>query len=288
LKRVLKWLEATSELVRDDFDRLVPVVGDEGMGKSTLIMQLGWFWREHVGRPQTVDGVVDMIAWDLEGFQDMLAESPQYQCIMVHDAARVMSRKKAMHGEQVEVEEDLLDARFGNYLMLLGYQEFDVIPTMLATRRAKNLLYVPERGVVHGYNEEGIRERYDEGSWPEPTMRDTFPDISGTDLWEAFEEEDQRRKRERMKSESKQQQDSVQSLARDVVAGGVKNVVSIHGGHNKPYIDADLIEVEHMTSGNKSKKAAKLLKKWKMDGHITLDMGPREPDEVLPVEAAEA
>jgi len=182
-----------------ELDTVLPVIGDEGMGKSTLIMELGWLWLDVVDeREQTIDNCMAQIAWDRDQFKEYMGSKPQYSCIMVHDAARVLSRKKAMHGSQIEVEEDLLDMWFGNYLVLLGYQEFDLLPTMLATRRSKMLLHIPKRGVVHGHNEENIRHRYEEGSWPEPTLTDTYPSLEGTDLWSSFKAEDARRKQQRI------------------------------------------------------------------------------------------
>jgi hypothetical protein len=264
MRRVLKWLEETHEYVQKDFDRIIPVIGDEGMGKSTLMMACAWMWRDITGREQTVEATVDRIAWNNDDFKTMLGGAPKRSCIIVHDAARVLSRKKAMHGSQIEIEEDLLDARFGNYLVLLGFQDFDLVPTMLATRRAKNMLRVPSRGVVHGYNEAQIRKRYQKDKWPDPAMKDTFPDLAGTELWEAFEEEDQARKQDRIQpdEEDGEQDLGVRELADKIrEEDDIEDVVSIHGGHNKPYIDADLIEIEYMVSGNKAKKVAKLLKK---------------------------
>lgn len=272
MKTVIKWLDETHDYLQRDYDRIVPVIGDEGAGKSTLIMQLAWLWQPVVGNDQTVENAMATIAWDLPQFKEYIGGKPQYSCITVHDAARVLSRKKAMHGDQIEVEEDLLDMRFGNYLVLLGFQEFDLLPTMLATRRSKNLLRVPERGIVHGHNEENIRERYKTGDWPDPVMRDTFPSLEGTKLWHAFESEDQRRKQERIQPDDEEEDEdlSLTDLAEKVKEDGVENVVSIHAGNHSRYIDADLIEVQYGLSANKSKKVAKILKKERREGKLVI------------------
>ena len=275
MKKVVAWLEETYDYLQRDFDRIVPVIGDEGMGKSTLIMELGWIWLDVVDeREQTVEGVMDQIAWDMPQFKTYIGGKPQYSCIHVHDAARVLSRKKAMHGDQIEMEEDMLDMRFGNYLVLLGLQEFDLLPTMLATRRSKNLLRIPKRGVVHGHNEDGIRERYDTGKWPEPVMRDTFPSLEGKELWRAFEAEDQRRKQERIQPDDDEDEEkSLHDWAETVKEDGIRSVISVHGGNRTLYIDSDLIEAEYGLSANKSKKVAKILKKEVAEGELSLDGG---------------
>lgn len=271
MDRIIQWLEQTEEYVDQDYDRIIPVIGDEGKGKSTLIMQLVWLWRGVTDQEQTVEACLTDIAWDLQEFKEMLGNSPPKRMIVVHDAARVLSRKKAMHGSQIDVEEDLLDARFGNYVVLLGYQDFDIVPTMLATRRAKNLLRIPTRGSVHGHNESNIRKRYEEEKWPDPVMRDTFPSLEGKNLWRRFVEEDQKRKRERIQpDEDEGAQFSIEELAEQVKEDGVKHVLSLHGGHNKWYIDSDLIEIEYGVSGQKAKKTAKLLKR-DVDPHQAME-----------------
>lgn len=274
MRRIVKWLEATQDHLANDFDSVVPVIGDEGMGKSTLLMEIGWLWNGLDGTPQeqTVENTMGQIAWDLPQFKTFIGSKPQYSCIHVHDAARVLSRKKAMHGDQIEVEEDLLDMRFGNYLVLLGYQEFDLLPTMLATRRSKMLLRIPERGIVHGHNEENIRKRYQEGSWPDPVLQDTYPSLEGKDLWKAFKSEDARRKQERIKpDEDEEEEMTIPEYAEQVKEDGIDQVVSVHGGNGTLYIDSDLIEVTYGTSANKAKKIAKILKKQKAKGEFTLD-----------------
>lgn len=263
MKKTIAYLETLYEdRLTEDFDQILPVIGDEGMGKSTLMMQMVWLWLGIVpNQEQTIENALDSIAWNLEEFKTMLSEKPQYSVIVVHDAARVLSRKKAMHGDQIEVEEDLLDARFGNYLILLGYQEFDLVPTMLATRRAKHMFRIVKRGWVHAHNEDGIGKRYNAERWPDPIFRDNYPDLEGTELWQAFKEEDQRRKQERITpdEDEEDQELDVEELAEKVQEEGLDRVISIHGGHNKPYIDPDLIEIEYGCSGRKAKKVKKLL-----------------------------
>jgi hypothetical protein len=281
MKKLIRWLERTGDHLDKDYDSVVPVVGDEGKGKSTLIMELGWLWHEVDGTPneQTVEATMDQIAWDLKEFKEAIGSKPRKSCVTVHDAARVLSRKKAMHGDQIEVEEDLLDMRFGNYLVLLGYQEFDLLPTMLATRRSKNLLYIPKRGVVHGHNEANIRERYETGDWPDPVFRDTYPSLEGKELWQAFKAEDARRKQERIQPEEEEETEAdlpIPELAELVKEDGIHEVVSVHGGNGSLYIDSDLIEVEYGTSANKAKKVAKVLKKEVARGELTLDGVPAE------------
>ena len=273
MNKIIAWLEAAKQHLEKDYDMIVPVIGDEGMGKSTLIMELAWLWQPICDNEQTIENAMNTIAWDRNQFKTYISSKEQYSMIVVHDAARVLSKKKAMHGAEIELEEDLLDMRFGNYLVLLGFQEFDLLPTMLATRRAKQLLRIPERGIVHGLNESGIRKRYNDDKWPKPVLRDSFPSLEGKHLWDAFESEDQRRKQARIKPDENEEQDekSLKEWAEQAQEDGIEKFVSVHGGNQTLYIDKALIEAEYGLSGNKSRKIASLLKRKVANGEISFD-----------------
>jgi hypothetical protein len=129
---------------------------------------------------------------------------------------------------------------------------------------------------VHGYNEKGIRDRYDAGAngdWPDPVMTDTFPNLEGTDLWDAFTAEDARRKQERIQPDEDEDEEelSVPEYAEQVKEDGIRDVVSVHGGNGTLYIDSDLIEVQYGVSGNKAKKISKVLKKEAASGELELE-----------------
>jgi hypothetical protein len=188
---------------------------------------------------------MDMIAWDYDQFKQKLAESEKKSCIIVHDAARVLSRKKAMRGDQIELEEDFLDARFGNYLILLGFQGFDIVPTLLATRRSKNALRVVKRGWVHGHNEAAIRSRYNNDEWPEPVLRDSYPSLEGKELWRAFVDEDQRRKQERIKPDEEDGERDLKALAKEIGENNLGAVTIPHAQTGEPRIDPDLVRGEY-------------------------------------------
>jgi len=53
----------------------------------------------------------------------------------------------------------------------------------------------------------------------------------------------------------------IKKAAEKIKSDGVENVVSIHGGHNKPILDTDLIQIEYNLSVRDAKKVKKLLEK---------------------------
>jgi hypothetical protein len=50
------------------------------------------------------------------------------------------------------------------------------------------------------------------------------------------------------------------AIANRIIADGLENVVFIHGGHNKPYIDTDFIAMEYDIGRQKARQVKKVLK----------------------------
>jgi predicted DNA-binding transcriptional regulator AlpA len=203
MQKVERWVEKLYQnRLLNDYDAIVPVLGGEGNGKSTLILQVTTLHQRARGLDPTAESVLDRVVWqDRQELKNRMADAESLSAITVHDAARVLHKKQAMHGEQIELETDLLDVRTKNFLMLFGFQDWGVIPGMLQDRRANALLRVPERGRVEGYSRASIDERVDTGEWPAPDMVDSFPSLEGTDLWEQFVETDEEKKNERIAGE---------------------------------------------------------------------------------------
>lgn len=188
------------EVISQEFDRIVLVIGDEGVGKSTFMLTATWLWQQIKGEEPTPASVLDHVVWDHDGFKNAMATWDRRSAITVQDAPRVLHKKKAMASDQVELETDLLDVRTMEYLILLGYQDWDLVPSMLQTRRAKNAIYIPSRGTAWLYGRDKLDQRLGDATWPQPDMKASFPDLSGTTLWQRFKERDTDRKQSRIEA----------------------------------------------------------------------------------------
>lgn len=203
LDRLTSYLRKVHERkIKKDFDRVVLVIGDEGAGKSTLMLQCMWLWESVRGNDPAPDDVIERVVFgEREEYKKMLLESESGDAISVQDAAHVLFSKDAMVGEQKDIEKAMLDIRIENYFILLGFQDWRDIPDALRRRRAKNVLRVPSRGTVLGYNRESMDEKYsasNDGWWPDADFEDRFPSLEGTQLWGAFRDADAQAKRERL------------------------------------------------------------------------------------------
>jgi len=163
------------------------------------MLETTWLSQQIRGLGPTPSSVLDRMAHDdREAFRKLLLNSDSGDTIVANDAAHILYKKEAMHSEQIETEKSLLDIRTFNYFIQLGYQDWDDVTDQLQRRRAHFAFRIPRRGVVHGYNRASLDEVYDTGSWPSPDLKDTFPSLEGTDLWQEFDELDTERKRERL------------------------------------------------------------------------------------------
>lgn len=203
MKRTKEFLKTVyNRVIKNDGDAIVLVIGDEGAGKSTFMLQTTWLWQQISQGDVSVESVLDRVVHDdRTAFRQQLAESEKRRAQVAMDAAHILYKKDSMVGEQKEVEKSLLDIRVLNYFIQLGYQDYTDIPEKLQRRRADYAFRIPRRGVVWGYSRHSLDQRYADDSWPdEPDFKDTFPSLEGSDLWQKFNKQDEERKRERLQA----------------------------------------------------------------------------------------
>jgi len=220
------WLKKVYDRrLTNKYDAMVLLVGGEGVGKSTLTLELitRYFQLRDKQPDEPVEAILDRIVWSTRTeYKDQIASDPGRSVIAVPDAARVLHKKEAMVGDQREIEKDLLDVRAKEFLFLLGYQDWGVVPSLLQERRAHFILRIPARGKVEGYSRASIDKKLEmeRDEWPEPDFVDKFPDLSreAPELWEAYEETDIEKKNERMAADKQQDPEDAEKAAQQRVA----------------------------------------------------------------------
>lgn len=204
---------------QEELDTVLPVIGPEGAGKSTLILQIAVAYiMKRDGEPPEIDDLLDRIAYSRADFKEMLAQSEKQAVIMAPDAGRIFYSMDVSTSEQKTLEKDMMDVRGLEYMIILGFQDFDRIGGQIDERRAKLALRVPRRGLVRGYGREAMDERIDEGEWPESTMTDSFPPLDGTDLWDEYQRVDEEEKRERLAGEGNRDPEDVEKEVQRKIA----------------------------------------------------------------------
>lgn len=193
--------------ITDDDDLVLLMIGDEGAGKSTLMLWATVFWLKIQGIEPTPQNCLERIVYgDREAYKQKLLDSEETDIVTVQDAPHVLFAKEAMHGDQIDIEKAMVDIRINNYLIILGFQSWQMVPKDIRARRAQAAVRVykndnGERGYMDLFGRPQLDEKYsnlDESQWPEPRFEDRFPPLEGTDVWDAFNEKDEEKKRERL------------------------------------------------------------------------------------------
>lgn len=209
----------------DDLDTVLPVIGDEGMGKSTLILQLAVaYYHEREGEAPSISHLLDRICYNRTQFQNMMANSEKQQLIIVPDAGRLLYSMDAAVSEQKEIEKSLMDVRGLEYMMILGFQSWDRIGGEIKERRSKLALKIQRRGLVRGYSREAMDKKLDTGDWPESTLSDKFPPLDGTELWDEYQRLDEEKKRDRLGVDEDDELSPEDAAARSDRATAIKAV----------------------------------------------------------------
>jgi hypothetical protein len=253
--------------IQNEYDHIVLVIADEGDGKSTFILQALRWWAQFLGVEQSPETLFDFIAWDQSEFRGMMANADERLPIAAMDAARVLNKSKAQKGDQKDLIEDLFDVRTKEHLFLMGYQQWRSVPTTLQERRAKNVLYIPRRGLVRGYNRESMDHKVDHGEWPEPQLTARFPALDGEPLWHEFRKLDKQHKRENIgpdEADADGEDDGpgpVERVVDDIVSGDPATYVTTNEFNQSTYVDADLIEYDYDLTVRQAKQAKKVIER---------------------------
>jgi len=248
LKRFLERLYDTH--ITNNDDAVVLVIGDEGAGKSTWMLQAIWLYNAHRGITPTPENTLSHVIFDdRDAFRERLLHATETDPISIMDAAHVLYRKETMNPDQIESEKSLLDMRFGNYLLLLGYQDWADIPDILQRRRAEYAIRIPRRGIAYGYNRKQLDEKYSSygrNEWPEPALRDTFPSLEGTSLWTRFEEVDTERKRARLQTDDDETTDlTPQDVVEDILNGDPGDYIDHNEFQERTYFSKPMIRYDY-------------------------------------------
>lgn len=194
MKRLKKVIDVVFEMItQKDWDNVLIVGGDEGIGKSSLVL---WIMEYYY---QLLEGScnsehVEKIALSIEQFLRILKDLKQYELIN-YDEAGELSSLRMMNKFNYAVMKAYEVIRSENLFTILILPDIFYLNPFFSARRARGYIHVYKRGVFAYWNKTNMRRvveinktfKYKSVWRVKPLFHDHFPIYKGV-LWEKYQE----------------------------------------------------------------------------------------------------
>lgn len=191
-------LNSIAELLKDDWDWLVCLNGDERVGKSTLAVQMGVCIDPHFSIRNCV--------YDWNKLRRTALDLPKRSAIF-YSEARILSRRRLSHFN-VAMVEALSIIGYRNQFFMFNFPDFWELDPYLKNHRCRTRVdvksYMGHRGIAHFYArvKKPFPDRRGRSVWWKYAFTYHFKRISRQDgwddemvrLWEEYVRRDQREK----------------------------------------------------------------------------------------------
>jgi len=148
--------EIHHQVTKNDFDEVLCISGDEGVGKSNLGLWLVEFWLQLNGEEVTREKARECIGMDALGFAKVLKGAKKYGVVMADEAADISSRT-ALNKQNVAIMKAYQIIRGENiFTIMIIPSIFDLDP-FFRKRRVRHLIHVSGRGKFGFWNTKRLR-----------------------------------------------------------------------------------------------------------------------------------
>lgn len=206
MKRLHKVLDVVfDKITKKDWDNVLIVGGDEGSGKSTLVL---WIMEYYYKKLYGSCGVeqVNKIALSIEQFLKILKDLKQYELVN-YDEAGELSSLRMMNKFNYAVMKAYEVIRSENLFTILILPDIFYLNPFFSTRRARGYIHVYKRGLFAYWNKLNMRRVVEINKtykfktvWRvKPLFYDHYPIYKGV-LWDAYQEK-KKLKTERVRNE---------------------------------------------------------------------------------------
>jgi len=176
------------KVTQEDYDEVMVITGDEGTGKSRLMMHIVEWWNSQKGttKPEEVD---ECVALDSEQFSNILQEVYK-GAVRVNDEAADISSRGAMSKTNKLFMLVYQLIRGENLFTILVIPSIFDLDTFFRKRRVRHLIHVPTRGRYDFWDKQDLRRMVEMNEGKpfknyyrvRPTARGSFSDYKGVYL----------------------------------------------------------------------------------------------------------
>lgn len=232
----MRRLEAALEvhhnnIVNNDYDGVLILTGDEGKGKSNLLLHIiDWWYNKTKGGVSSED--IKSVGLEVSQFSEALKDAKKYDLI-ANDEAGDISNKRSMSRMNVLLNQAYQVIRGDNLFTILVLPSVFDLDGFFAKRRARGLIHVTKRGRFNYYSQRRLRRIIALNqnrilktlNVTMPTFNDTFPKYKGVliDPYLEKKQEKMQRIREELYNNLKDTQEGkTEYYYRDVLISQIK------------------------------------------------------------------
>lgn len=190
--RIMKVMDVVyNKVVSEDWDNVIIISGDEGIGKSTLGLHLfdNWFHRLLEGgkiKKINPEELINFVALGMDQFLYGFKEMSQFFCIL-YDEAGELSSLRMMNRFNFAVSKTYEVVRGDNLFSILVVPDIFYLNPFFSTRRARGHIHVYKRGKFAYWNKSKLRDMIQLNAGKKkktpfrvvPLFYDTFPRYTG-------------------------------------------------------------------------------------------------------------
>ena len=139
----IDWIEAIKKRVRNDFDIVICVTGEEGIGKSTLAMQMGFLLDDKFDIKKNVCFVPTP-----ENVKKQFGEIDRYGCLVIDEGTEVFYKLDWMTSFQKTLVKMFKRERKQNKIVIICLPAFMDLTKSMRNDRVKLWFHVFKRGLA--------------------------------------------------------------------------------------------------------------------------------------------
>lgn len=157
MKRIERYLRIChNKLTRHDWDNVIAVVGDEGVGKSTLVLSMLDYWYCLLNG-KCVEGDVRHMCLTRKEWAGDLKDCVKYE-MTVYDEAGDITNRRAMANFNVSIIKAYQIIRGDNLFTILVLPSLWELDPFFTKRRLRGLFEVTSRGCVRFWSRDRVRK----------------------------------------------------------------------------------------------------------------------------------
>lgn len=199
MRRINTVIEVVHEKVtKEDWDNVLILGGDEGIGKTTLALHILEIWYTLLGHKIKPEHI-EKVALGLKQFLKAFKELKRFE-LVVYDEAGELSSLRMMNKFNYSITKAYEVVRGANLFTILVLPDVFYVNPFFSTRRARGYIHVYKRGRFAYWNKKRLRNLIEKNKlfkkkavWRiKPLFYDTFPKYKGV-LLESYLEKKEKK-----------------------------------------------------------------------------------------------